>query len=65
MMIELKGMYDKKKTTELNKRGRSFLIAQLNGSVQILDHKVQILISSSELSKSLNNYFQKLENNGN
>jgi len=62
MKIEIKGMHDNKNTTPLEIKGRSYHIGYLNGSVQILNSRVQIVVSSTKNSKTLQNVFAMLIN---
>lgn len=62
MKVELKGMYDNKNSTPLSIKGRSFHIGYLNGSVQILNDRVQIVVSSTKNSRVLQNVFAMLIN---
>lgn len=62
MKIEIKGMHNNKNSTPLNIRGRSFHIGYLNGSVQILNDRLQIVVSSTKDSLTLQNVFAMLIN---
>ena len=62
MKIEIKGMYNNRNSTPLSIKGRSFHIGYLNGSVQILNDRVQIVVSSTKDSLTLQNVFAMLIN---
>jgi len=59
MKIKLKGMELRNKDIPENKRGRSFHIADLKGTITMIDGGMIVTISNAKLSRMLKNAFDR------